>query len=64
LTIYGVKNVEHENAAGFKISKMVLTDGKVIAYPTMADIRENNLLTYHSSKALNDNLVFSKSMLY
>jgi hypothetical protein len=61
--IYGVKHVEHENATGFKFTKMVLTDGRVIEHPTMDDIRENNLLTYHSDEELNDNLFFSASML-
>ena len=63
MLIYGVKNVEHDKSAGFKISQMILTDGKIIEYPTMADIREHNLLTYHNTQELNDNLVFPTSML-
>lgn len=63
ITIYGVKTVEHDKAASLKISQMVLTDGEIIEHPTMADIREHNLLTYHNTQELNDNLVFPKSML-
>lgn len=63
MLIYGVKTVEHDKLAGFKISQLVLTDGKIIEYPTMEDIREHNLLTYHNAQELNDNLVFPKGML-
>ncbi|GHU44701.1 hypothetical protein FACS1894193_13420 [Bacilli bacterium] len=63
MLIYGVETVEHDKDAGFKISKMVLTDGEIIEYPTIADIREHNLLTYHNTQELNNNLVFPTSML-
>lgn len=63
MLIYGVKSVEHEQAAGVKLTKMVLTNDEIIEKPTMADIREHNLLTYHSDEELNDNLSFSTSML-
>ncbi|GAB2021914.1 hypothetical protein RyT2_09880 [Pseudolactococcus yaeyamensis] len=65
MLIYGVKNVEHahDKVTGFKISKMVLTNGEIIEYPTMADIREHSLLIYNNTQELNNNLVFPKSML-
>lgn len=63
ITIYGVKSFKNENASGFKIEQMTLIDGRVINKPTIEDIRENNLLTYHSDEELNDNLVFQTSTL-
>ncbi|CCK20232.1 hypothetical protein [Pseudolactococcus laudensis] len=63
MMVYGVKSVKSENAVGYKITQMILTDGKTIDYPTLEDIREHNLLTYHSSKELEDNLVFQSSRL-
>ncbi|WP_368651437.1 hypothetical protein [Lactococcus raffinolactis] len=63
ITIYGVKSIKSENASGFKISQMVLTDGKVIDNPTLDDIRDHNLLTYHDSIELEDNQVFQTSRL-
>ena len=42
---------------------MVLTDGKVIDNPTLDDIRDHNLLTYHDSIELEDNQVFQTSRL-
>ena len=63
ITIYGVKTVEHDKATSLKISQMVLTDGKVIDNPTLDDIRDHNLLTYHDSIELEDNQVFQTSRL-
>lgn len=42
---------------------MTLTDGRVIDRPTMADIREQKMLTYHNQDELNHAYSFSKSML-
>lgn len=63
IMIYGVKSTEHEEATGFKFTKMTLTDGRVIDRSTMADIREQKMLTYHNQDELNHAYSFSKSML-
>lgn len=63
ITIYGVKHLEHEKVAGFKIKQMTLTNGEMIYRPTLDDIREHQLLTYHNSEELANNQAFPISCL-
>ncbi|CAM3044306.1 MAG: hypothetical protein ACTID1_05630 [Pseudolactococcus laudensis] len=63
ILIYGVKSAESDKNNNFKFSKMTLTDGRVIEQPTMDDMRENNLFTYHNEEELNHAYSFTTNML-
>ena len=63
IMLYGVTSTESDEHDGFKFTKMTLTDGRVIDRPTMADIHEQKLLTYHNQDELNHAYSVSKSML-
>jgi hypothetical protein len=61
ITIYGVKDVK--SGTDFKISQLILTDGEVINNPTMKDIREHHLMSYHTQEELDANASFTTDRL-